>query len=190
MPRRTSLTNLPHANSLLWGVSTFLSWLTLQYFNNNGVLPGYDAIHNKMGRTHTVDDYDPDKAAFSTAPADEDAYAPLGGGIHGSGRDSPDEQEFNAAPYGGAPSHSNTGYDDDTAYGGGGGAGLASVGSRYDMNTAYAGSSAYESHGPAPPLDLGGPHAHLYSPPPVEQHDEYGHPVTFPAGNYDNIGRH
>lgn len=193
--KKKRLTNFIY-NRLFWGLSTFISWATLQYFNTNGVLPGYDAIHNKHARTHTVDDYDPDKAAFSTGPADEEAYAPLGGG--GLGHDS-DEPEFNAAPYGGrmSPSYGgghepglNTGYGgagahSDTSYGGGAQE-LGSVGSRYDMNTAYA-SQAYESHGPAPGTEMGGPHAHLYSPPPAE-HDEYGQPVTFPAGNYDNIG--
>lgn len=122
------------------------------------------------------------------------------------GHDSDDnEPEFNAAPYGGAAagamhhnadsygsgaiggggSHSGYGShhgDEETAYGGGG---LGSVGSRYDMNTAYASGQAYESHGPAPHIEAGGPHAHLYSPPPAE---DYGHPAAFPAGNYDNIG--
>lgn len=180
-------------NRLFWALGTFISWATLQYFNTNGVLPGYDSIHRKHERTHTVDDYDPDKAAFSTGPADEEAYAPLGGGL---GHDS-DEPEFNAAPYGGShspsyggPAHEPTSYGGaglqaDTSYGGGSHE-LGTVGSRYDMNTAYA-SQSYESHGPAPGSEAGGPHAHLYSPPPAE-HDEYGHPVTFPAGNYDNIG--
>lgn len=196
---RAKLTNPPH-NSVFWALGTVISWATLQYFNTNGVLPGYDAIHNKQGRPN-VDDYDPDKAAFSTGPADEEAYAPLGGGLHGHDSDEP---EFNAAPYGGTASPSyggaphgpdsygghNTSYGGagaqaDTSYGGGSHE-LGSVGSRYDMNTAYS-SQAYESHGPAPGTEMGGPHAHLYSPPPAD-HDEYGQPVSFPAGNYDNIG--
>lgn len=165
------------------------------------MLPGYDALHDKQRPGHQINNFDPDKDAFSTGPIDEEAYAPLGGGVHGHDHDS-DEPEFNAAPYGGvssAPHHDpdsfgaqNTSYggagalDDETSYGGGG-SGLAGAGSRYDMNTAYNSHAAYESHGPAPAIDVGGPHAHLYSPPPAEQ-DEYGHPVTFPAGNYDSIG--
>lgn len=123
------------------------------------------------------------------------------------GHDSDNEPEFNAAPYGssssggghhdpdsfGSVGHSGYGgggahhgvvADEETAYGGGGG-GLGSVGSRYDMNTAYSTGQGYESHGPAPGMEAGGPHAHLYSPPPAE---DYGHPAAFPSGNYDNIG--
>ncbi|KAF3770825.1 hypothetical protein M406DRAFT_354579 [Cryphonectria parasitica EP155] len=168
--------------TLFWGLSTFISFATLQYYNTNGVLPGYDSLHR--GRTHTMNDIDPDKAAFSTAPVDEEAYAPLGGGLHD--HDDSMEPEFNAGPYGGGSSMHNdpdsfgTSHHQDTSYGG------AGMGARYDEPVgayeSHGANTAYESHGSVGP---GG--AALYSPPQVHDED-YDSPAQFPAGNYDNIG--
>lgn len=165
------------------------------------MLPGYDDLHR--GRTHTMNNIDPDKAAFSTAPVDEEAYAPLGG--HAD----PMEHEFNASPYGGSsPHHDPDSFGaQDTSYGGAGG----SMGSRYDepAGGAYgaggagrtsppyggtghvspapyeshsAGAAPYESHGSVGPAG-----AALYSPPPAHE-SAYDAPPQFPAGNYENIG--
>lgn len=182
--------------TVFWGFSTFISFLTLQYYNTNGVLPGYDDLHR--GRTHTMNNIDPDKAAFSTAPVDEEAYAPLGG--HAD----PTEHEFNASPYGGSsPHHDPDSFGaQDTSYGGAGAA--STMGSRYDEPAyggapAHSGSPAYGGSGHnTPPYDMpsapyeshgsvGPAGAALYSPPPAQE-SAYDAPPQFPAGNYDNIG--
>lgn len=193
---RHSQTKADLPTRLLWGVSTFISVATLQYYNTNGVLPGYDNVHR--GRTHTMNNIDPDKAAFSTAPIDEEGvYAPLGGR---NDHDHDDEElEFNAGPYGGHQAsgsmsspygggmggassmpHDPDAYGQhhaDTSYGGA----AASMGSRYDHDG--VGATAYEPHGHSP-----APAAGLYTPPPAHDHADFDGPAQFPAGNYDNIG--
>ncbi|GKT58789.1 chaperone-binding protein [Colletotrichum tofieldiae] len=57
--------------TLLFAASTFFSLYTLKYYQFHGTLPGYDK--QKLGG----DNIDPDKAAFSMAPHDEEAYAPV-----------------------------------------------------------------------------------------------------------------
>lgn len=155
------------------------------------MLPGYDNLHR--GRTHTMNNIDPDKAAFSTGPVDEEAYAPLGAGQHDHSSD--DEHEFNAgppygagvhhpgtsaSPYGGAGGSMPLPHDpdayghQDTSYGGA----ASSMGSRYD------GGESYAHVNPTPPPAGTG----LYSPPAVHDDDDIHGPVQFPAGNYGNIG--
>lgn len=161
-------------------MSTFVSIATLQYYNFNGVLPGYDSL--RTGRPHPTN-IDPDKAAFSTAPADEDGhYAPVGM--------NDDEPEFNASPYGGAsmagpgsstmphdPYEANTyepnAYEPNTSYGGAA-AGMGTMGSRY-------GEDEFQSHPPAT-----GPQ--MYSPPAAHELHEDSSSVHFPTANYDRIG--
>lgn len=170
------------------------------------MLPGYENIHNR--RTHTMNNIDPDKAAFSTGPVDEEGvYAPLGGGRND--HDDDDEQEFNAGPYGGgnggggtvssssaygASSMPNDPHDPnafgahhhpaaaaDTSYGGAADTsygGAGSMGSRYDDL-----QTSYTPHVVSPP-PAG---TQLYSPPPAHD-DDYDRPAQFPSGNYDNIG--
>jgi hypothetical protein len=55
--------------TLLFAGTSFLSGYTLQYYNFHGNLPGYDARKLRSG-----DNIDPDKAAFSMAPHDDEAY--------------------------------------------------------------------------------------------------------------------
>lgn len=186
------LTFSPSSPSLLWGLSTLISVVSLKYYNTNGMLPGYDNL--SRGRTHTMNSIDPDKAAFSTGPVDEEAYAPLGAGRNDHSDD--DEHEFNAGPYGGAPVHPGP---SASPYGGGMGAGsmpahdsdpyghqdtsyggaASSMGSRYDV-----GGESYAHVNPTPPPAGTG----LYSPPAVHDDDDLHGPVQFPAGNYGNIG--
>lgn len=151
-----------------------------------------------------MNNIDPDKAAFSTAPVDEEGvYAPLGGR---NDHDHDDEElEFNAGPYGGhhaggsmsSPYGGAGGAGDssmpndpdafgqhhvDTSYGGAAAASAAgSMGSRYDHDG--VGASAYEPHGHST-----SPAGRLYTPPPAHDHTDYDAPAQFPAGNYDNIG--
>ncbi|KAL0943965.1 chaperone-binding protein [Colletotrichum truncatum] len=57
--------------TVLFGVSTFVSLYTLKHYQFHGSLPGYDK------QKIAGDNIDPDKAAFSMAPHDEEAYAPV-----------------------------------------------------------------------------------------------------------------
>ena len=57
-------------NSLLFAASTLVSGYTLQYHKFHGNLPGYE---NRRGRGGG-ESIDPDKAAFSMAPHDDEAY--------------------------------------------------------------------------------------------------------------------
>ncbi|KAK4127398.1 hypothetical protein N657DRAFT_641383 [Parathielavia appendiculata] len=56
---------------LFFCATTFLSIWTLKYYQWNHRLPGYDRAQLKD------QNIDPDKAAFSMAPHDEEAYAPV-----------------------------------------------------------------------------------------------------------------
>lgn len=135
------------------------------------------------GNTRTQN-IDPDKAAFSTAPHDEEAYAPVGMGD----ADHDHEQEFNASPYGGAPHdpHDPNAYNvpapygEDTSYGG--------AGATHD-NGAYEDHGAYNHpHGTSPAP------SRLYAPPPAAADDyDENRPVTFPDADYSRtiqLGTH
>ncbi|KAH8882784.1 hypothetical protein GQ53DRAFT_700276 [Thozetella sp. PMI_491] len=61
---------------LLFAGTTFLSIYSLKYYEWNNRLPGYDR------GSAEVQNIDPDKAAFSMAPHDEEAYAPVSGQDH------------------------------------------------------------------------------------------------------------
>ncbi|KAH8162122.1 hypothetical protein CIB48_g6123 [Xylaria polymorpha] len=56
--------------TFFWILSTLISAFTLRFYQQNGDLPGYE----KIGSSQNID---PDKAAFSMAPHDEEAYAPI-----------------------------------------------------------------------------------------------------------------
>lgn len=155
--------------SLFWAASTLISVATYRYYNFNGVLPGYET--SRGPRTNSID---PDKAAFSTAPIDEEAYAPVGM------NDQDDEPEFNASPYGGGMGTSSTRHDAhdinpytaDTSYGG-----AAAV-----HNPPFEHHSEYNTHtSPAPP---GG---HMYAPPPPAADDFDDRPVAFPSADYSRV---
>lgn len=150
---------------------------TLRYYDFNGTLPGYEHMGVKN------QNIDPDKAAFSTAPHDDDAYAPVG--MH----DHDNEPEFNATPYGGAGS----------SYGGGGSAYSNAPHDphdpdAYNMRPVGGGSPAHEN-----PFDdstayqgaggrlPSGSSSHVYAPPAA--HDDYDddRPAQFPAADYGRI---
>ena len=147
-----------------------LSLVTHRYYNFNGVLPGYET--NRGPRTTNID---PDKAAFSTAPIDEEAYAPVGMNDHD------DEPEFNASPYGGAAASSSAPHDPHDL-------------NAYNMDTSYGGAAsvhhqAFEQH-PAEyqsrtsPVPAG---SHLYSPPPAHDDDYDDTPAQFPVADYSRV---
>ncbi|EON97556.1 putative chaperone-binding protein [Phaeoacremonium minimum UCRPA7] len=163
--------------TLFFAGTTFLSVATLRYYDFNGTLPGYEHMGVKN------QNIDPDKAAFSTAPHDDDAYAPVG--MH----DHDHEPEFNATPYGGAGS----------SYGGGGSAYSNAPHDphdpdAYNMRPVGGGSPAHEN-----PFDdstayqgaggrlPSGSSSHVYAPPAA--HDDYDddRPAQFPAADYGRI---
>ncbi|KAK3904402.1 hypothetical protein C8A05DRAFT_42508 [Staphylotrichum tortipilum] len=80
---------------LFFCVTTFFSIWTLKYYQWNNRLPGYDRA--QLGSQNI----DPDKAAFSLAPHDEESYAPVNMNDHDH-----DDHDNDAATshYGGAAS--------------------------------------------------------------------------------------
>ena len=157
-------------NRVFWGLTTGLSLVTHRYYNFNGVLPGYET--NRGPRTTNID---PDKAAFSTAPIDEEAYAPVGMNDHD------DEPEFNASPYGGAAASSSVPHDPHDL-------------NAYNLDTSYGGAASVHSQVFEHPGEYSSHHStpapagsHLYSPPPVQDDDEYDRPAQFPAADYSRV---
>ncbi|KAJ3553761.1 hypothetical protein NPX13_g10802 [Xylaria arbuscula] len=157
-----------------WILSTLVSTYTLRYYQQNGDLPGYE----KMDSHQNID---PDKAAFSMAPHDEEAYAPINMDDHNDDNDD----------------HQNRPYDPDS-YG--------SLGSRpvYEAESSY---TPHHTSSPAPhenPFDNSyrtqgatSPHPdpfsnayaaqagpQIYAPPAHDDYDD-GRPVQFPTANYD-----
>ncbi|KAH9909736.1 hypothetical protein F4778DRAFT_11865 [Xylariomycetidae sp. FL2044] len=166
---------------LFWILSTLVSIFTLRYYQANGDLPGYD----KIGSSQNID---PDKAAFSMAPHDEEAYAPIQHSDH-------DEDHLDVNPYGGGSSSSNA-YNAD------------SYGARplYEAENSYRPQhtsspapphdnpfdNSYRTHSTSPHPDpyasdpyssqVGGPQ--VYVPPRADDYDD-GRPAQFPSANYD-----
>jgi hypothetical protein len=149
-----------------------LSVATLRYYDFNGHLPGYENLRSKN------QNIDPDKAAFSTAPHDEEAYAPVGMGDHDD-----NEPEFNAGPYGGSSHVPHDPHDPD-AYNMsslGGRPSNNSVGNPFtDSDTAYHGGSDYQ-----PPSQLSG--GRIYAPPSAQDDYDEDRPAQFPPGDYNRI---
>jgi hypothetical protein len=181
-------------NSLLFCGTTFLSIYTVKFYEWNGRLPGYD-------KGITNQNIDPDKAAFSMAPHDEEAYShvPMNDHDHDGAAHDPYAAGSGTEPYG---SHAGSSYAgaggsayDDTSYVGAGR--TASHGSR----SSYAGASGVQDNpfGQKNPFDddhgeyatshqntsnAGRP----YAPPTAEEYDD-DRPAQFPAANYDRVVR-
>lgn len=161
--------------TVFWGLTTGLSLVTHRYYTFNGVLPGYETSRGPRNAN-----IDPDKAAFSTAGLDEEAYAPVGM------NEQDDEHEFNASPYGGL-----------------GGAGASSSVAphdphdinAYNMDTSYGGAASVSNHTfePQPEDYLPSrtsplPSGRLYSPSPAHDDDDFDdHPAQFPAADYSRV---
>ncbi|KXX78468.1 hypothetical protein MMYC01_205593 [Madurella mycetomatis] len=158
---------------LFFGVTTFLSIWTLKYYQWNNRLPGYD--RTKLDSSQNID---PDKAAFSLAPHDDEAYAPVNMNDH-------DHDTDHDTPYGGARSD----YSDPYA-GGAGGArsdysdpygppgGSQDAASPFDHDTEYhsgrvsAAGSRYAAPSAADDFE-----------------EDHSQPARFPVANYDRIER-
>ncbi|KAI1479734.1 hypothetical protein K445DRAFT_322034 [Daldinia sp. EC12] len=152
--------------TLAWAATTAVSVYTLRYYQRTDSLPGYENI----GASQNID---PDKAAFSMAPHDEEAYAPVQMDDH-------HDDDRHDGPY-----------DPD------------SFGGRFDNDTAYRPHSTspaplenpfdtYRTHSTSPAQSdpYGDPYGsqtsrpHIYAPPAAEEYDD-DRPVQFPSANYD-----
>ncbi|KAF5004489.1 hypothetical protein FDECE_9020 [Fusarium decemcellulare] len=148
--------------TLLFAATTFVSAYTLNYYNNHNILPGYD---NRQIRS---DNIDPDKAAFSMAPHDDEAYE----------RVNMDDNEPQGNPYGtsynSSTFNSTSRYGDANPY-------SAEDEDRYGSppgrnNTLFDNDTEYHSGGAPPSMPAN------YAHQPGGYDDT---PVQFPAGNYD-----
>ncbi|KAI5862906.1 hypothetical protein GGS23DRAFT_570065 [Durotheca rogersii] len=161
---------------LAWVATTAVSVYTLRYYQRTDSLPGYE----NMGLNQNID---PDKAAFSMAPHDEEAYAPVNMDDHND--DHRDDRRDDHLGSTNAP------YDPD------------SFGNHFNNDTSYRPHSvspaplenpfdqAYRTHSSSPHSDVyGDPYGsqssrpHIYAPPAAEDFNDNG-PVKFPSANYD-----
>lgn len=167
---------------LFWAGSTFVSAYTLKYYQFSGNLPGYDNIIRKGGHQNI----DPDKAAFSMAPHDEEAYAPIQANDHEDHGDHLSSTPYNADSYNSRPM-----FDSETEYR------PHSTAPSQDnpfVDSSYGGhSDPYRAHSTSPhddphssgyglQPDAGAPR--IYAPPSAEEYDD-GRPAQFPTANYD-----
>jgi hypothetical protein len=147
----------------------------MQYHKFHGNLPGYDNRKIRSG-----ENIDPDKAAFSMAPHDDEAYervnmddaevgyganSSLGGNASGTGND---RYNSNANPY------SADDYDNPDRYGTG-----SNVGGAPGRNQTMFDDETEYSSGGAPPPRYGG----------SQVSSNYDSPAQFPSGAYDRIER-
>lgn len=170
---------------LFWAASTFVSFYTVQYYNFNGTLPGYDKVGQRS------QNIDPDKAAFSMAPHDEEAYAPLGGNDNDD--DHLSSRPYNADSYGSRPM-----FDSETEYR------PHTSSTRHDnpFDGDYRAHSTtpstdiysadYRAHSVTPGMDPysagygsnpDGPR--IYAPPSAHEDYDSSRPAQFPSANYD-----
>ena len=152
-----------------WILSTLISAYTLRYYQQNGDLPGYEKIGGQ--------DIDPDKAAFSMAPHDEEAYAPVNMDDHHD--DIHNDRPYDPDSFGSRPL-----YETETSY-------------QPQHTTSPAPhenpfDNSYRTHGATSPHPdpFSDPYAapsggsNIYAPPAAEDYDD-AQPVRFPSANYD-----
>ena len=183
--RSHRLTRLSPA-SIFFGVTSFLSIYTLKFYQFNGRLPGYDKIQARRAQN-----IDPDMAAFSMAPHDEEAYGPV------SSNDRDDDHHL-AHEHGGGDHH-------DGGFGDGGGGGVEDpygptpptggrqenpFDDRHDLD--YRPQAGAAGHGPSPFDDrheadyrATSSSGRPYAPPRADDDYDDERPVQFPVGNYD-----
>lgn len=162
--------------TLLWIGTAFLSAYTLQYYNFHGTLPGYDS--RKIGGS---DNIDPDKAAFSMAPHDEEAYERVNMDDH----DAPGYDDHHTtmnSRYGDNTPYNADDFDDPNRYGA-----LpprSNSGPLFDSETEYHGSNLgsnlstdFGTHKTPSPGPYSGRHSDTYA----------DGPVQFPSADYDRI---
>jgi hypothetical protein len=159
---------------VFWAASAIVSVFTLKHYQNHGVLPGYENLDTGRRGGENID---PDKAAFSMAPHDEEAYAP----VHMDDRhdDGPHDTPYNADSYGAGGA--GVMYDHDTAYRPQSTSPPPQVNpfdNTYQMNDPYSDSYG-TSYGGAQPSS-----SQIYAPPTADDYDP-ARPAQFPSGNYD-----
>ncbi|TQN63896.1 hypothetical protein CSHISOI_11527 [Colletotrichum shisoi] len=169
--------------TLFFAGSTFVSLYTLKYYQFHGALPGYDK--QKLGG----DNIDPDKAAFSMAPHDEEAYAPVQMDDHNDdnttlygGTNAPVGGYNNSSyssRYGGASAYGPEG-DDPNRYGS-----LPSRqnGAMFDSETEY--HSQQPSVTPAAVQPYTAPQPYAAPEPYAAPAYDDDRPAQFPTANYD-----
>lgn len=180
------MANTNNLCSLFWIGSTAISVYTLRHYRFHGELPGYDK------RPIANDNIDPDKAAFSMAPHDDDAYAPVqmddnpehhtdisyGGSASGTFSDnpyqpsgrygSPDDDDPNR--YGSLPSRHSPMFNPETEYG-------------REATPAMTSARQPSPYG-------GGASSSPYAPPPAtDDVVDDGGPVHFPPADYSRTLR-
>ncbi|KAI0537804.1 hypothetical protein GGR58DRAFT_327770 [Xylaria digitata] len=157
--------------TLGWILSTLISAYTLRYYQQNGDLPGYE----KIGSHQNID---PDKAAFSMAPHDEEAYAPINmDDHHDDVHNDHDNRPYDPNSYGSRPI-----YEAETSYQPHHTSSPAPHENPFD--------NSYRPHSTSPhPDPFANPYStsvgsKIYAPPANDDYDD-GRPVQFPSGNYD-----
>ncbi len=163
----------PH--SLFFGGSSFVSFYTLHFYQMNGRLPGYDALQRRN------QNIDPDKAAFSVAPHDEE-YAQVRPNDHEL---DPDHGGMGAAAspyeYGGAGGSTAGSYNDN---GYGSAAGTSHLHAPYGPDSMGRPElNPFDDHSEyRPPTGSGT----AYAPPSAQDdYDDESRPVQFPTAHYD-----
>lgn len=160
---------------LFFCVTTFFSIWTLKYYQWNNRLPGYDRA--QLGSQNI----DPDKAAFSLAPHDEEAYAPVNMADH----DHDHDDHHDGSHYGGGGARSD--YSDPYGPGAGSQVGASSTVSSYHDNpfrqqearNPFDNDTEYHSGRVSA---AGGRYAPSTAADPYED-------ASFPHANYDRIER-
>ncbi|KAJ8128853.1 hypothetical protein O1611_g4783 [Lasiodiplodia mahajangana] len=162
--------------TLGWAFSTLISAYTLRYYQQNGDLPGYESI----GNTQNID---PDKAAFSMAPHDEEAYAPVNmDDHHDDGHD--DGHELHNRPYDPDSYGSQPIYEAETSYQPHHTSSPAPHENPFDNSYRTHGSTSPHPSPFADPYAAPSSGPQIYAPPAADDYDD-GRPVQFPTANYD-----
>lgn len=146
-------------------MTAFLSIYSLKFYQFNGRLPGYDRIQAKN------QNIDPDKAAFSMAPHDEEAYAHV------------NQNDHDADPH---DAHHDAAYDHDQDHGYGGHSPGHSPGHDPFRTGSAAGrhENPFDDSAEYRPQTGPGP---IYVPPTAQDDYDDDRPVRFPAANYDRV---
>ncbi|KAH7318367.1 hypothetical protein B0I35DRAFT_409269 [Stachybotrys elegans] len=163
--------------TLLFVATTVVSGYTMQYYNFHGTLPGYDSRQIRTGG----DNIDPDKAAFSMAPHEEEAYQ----------RINPDDNEASGSGYGNGSTYDG-GYsnanpyshddDDPNRYG----STQSRTSDRYNADSEYSSGAnhpLYTSSTPAPSEPYGSQASYGRQDPYEDS------PAQFPVADYDRVHR-
>ncbi|KAI3323200.1 hypothetical protein HD806DRAFT_104137 [Xylariaceae sp. AK1471] len=159
--------------TLAWILSTLISAYTLRYYQHNGDLPGYEKISNQQN-------IDPDKAAFSMAPHDEEAYAPVNMDDHHDDV----HDDYNSRPYDPDSLGARPVYEAETSYQPQHTSSPAPHENPFDNSYRTHGSTSPHPDPFSDPYAAPAAGPKMYAPPVAEDYDD-GRPVQFPSANYD-----